>query len=279
MLHLIMSKGRVLYLHRFAQRLSIFYAKTSALRKRLIKLGYTPVYLNAPLKLTPAQFPSSDALSKFSTVVATEDEETLYRAWWIRPSTESNAVELDEAIDTIRKYVKDGEIIPDLPEMQNKQDSSENPKSDNDTSQPPIVGLIGFSQGAGFAGLLARKFKKLFEVENDLEFVIVYSGFLVDDPKQKDYYAPGQDAFKMLHVIGELDTLVDEERAMKLYKPYEAVSDVLKHPGGHFVPNSKLLIDQVVNWLQNPRASETAKESKEDTVDDLLDMMEGFGKV
>lgn len=273
-------KGRIIFLHGYTQTSSIFYAKTSALRKKLQKLKYKSVYLNGPYKLTPAQLPSNDALSKFNSVVPEDEEDTNLRAWWIKKDYYKDAVEISLAVDTIKDYINNGKIIPD-------DDSTEDEKAnDDDDSNIPIVGIIGFSQGAALGGLLAHDFKDIFGIE--LKFAVLYSGFKIDTSKESassqydKYYTQdgGQsDNFKLLHVYGELDTVVSEERSVSLYNHSKTNSDILKHPGGHFVPNSKLLIDQVTNWILHTEIEQQPEQPKEeDSLDDLMDMMDNLGK-
>ncbi|KAK7680911.1 hypothetical protein QCA50_015961 [Cerrena zonata] len=273
-------KGRIIFLHGYTQTSSIFYAKTSALRKKLQKLKYKSVYLNGPYKLTPAQLPSNDALSKFNSVVPEDEEDTNLRAWWIKKDYYKDAVEISLAVDTIKDYINNGKIIPD-------DDSTEDEKAnDDDDSNIPIVGIIGFSQGAALGGLLAHDFKDIFGIE--LKFAVLYSGFKIDTSKEsassqydKYYTQDGgkSDNFKLLHVYGELDTVVSEERSVSLYNHSKANSDILKHPGGHFVPNSKLLIDQVTNWILHTEIEQQPEKPKEeDSLDDLMDMMDNLGK-
>ena len=76
-------QGKILFLHGYTQSASLFYAKTSALRKKLIKLGYKCVYLNGPYVLTPADLPTTDSLSKFGSATTDTDDVT-YRAWWVK---------------------------------------------------------------------------------------------------------------------------------------------------------------------------------------------------
>lgn len=270
-------KARILFLHGFAQSSSVFYAKTSALRKKLQSLKYKAVYLNGPFNLTPAQLPSSDSLSKFNTVVTSEDETTNYRGWWTRKP--DGTYEMEDAIATVKDYIDNNQIVTGSPE-----DERANPDTTNDESLP-IVGLIGFSQGAAFAGALVHTFEELFEVPT-LEFAILYSGFSVDTklmPQYKKLYTAkdGEDtSTKILHVVGELDTVVGEDRAYSMYERTKKNLDLLKHPGGHFVPNLRLVIDQVTNWMagageqkEEPEKSEKPK----DDINDLLAMMDKFG--
>lgn len=271
-------KGRVVFLHGYTQSSSIFYAKLSALRKKLQKLGYKAVYLNGPCKLTAAQLPSSDALSKFNTVVS-EDEDLNYRAWWTKKHVTNTEVDLTASVDAVRDYIENGTIIPD-PDQ--KDDYEEGDK------ELPILGLVGFSQGASMAGLLTHKFGELFGSKT-LKFAVLYSGFKLDTSKgsgneQYDSYYPKDsgegDGIRYLHVYGELDTVVADDRALTFYNVVKKSSDLLKHPGGHFVPNSKLLIDQVTNWIQHADSDEVEekKEVDEDDLDALMDMMDNLGK-
>lgn len=271
-------KGKILFLHGYTQSSSIFYAKTSALRKKLLKLNYKPVYLNGPTKLIPADLPSTDSLSKFNTVIS-DEEETNYRSWWVKPHNTNDGIDPSEAIAEVKNYIEKGEIIPD-------NDLVQEPESEEDRKLP-IVGLIGFSQGAAFAGLISHKFKELFGVES-LKFVILYSGFKVDtseksgNAKYKDYYPTDNgdsDKFKLLHVYGELDTVVYEDRALSLYNITKANSDILKHPGGHFVPNSKLMIDQATNWIVHTMDDKQEISKPEDDLDSLMGIIDGLGKI
>lgn len=267
-------KGRILFFHGYAQSSLIFYAKTSALRKKLIKLGYKCIYLNGPCKLTPADFPSTDSLSKFNSVPLSDNGETFYRAWWIKPANTNDHVSLEEGIDTVRDYIDNNRIIDD-------EDLKQDIKQED--QKLPILGLIGFSQGSGFAGLLMNKFDQMFGT--DLKFSILYSGFKLDTTKgtgnenYNDYYTTSKNPkFKVLHVLGELDTVVSDERSMKLYDYSKDYSTILKHPGGHFVPNSKIYVEQVTNWI-NQLEQDDSKSEKPDNLDDILNMMDNIGKV
>lgn len=273
----IKFKGKILFLHGYTQSSSVFYAKTSALRKKLLKLNYKSVYLNGPTKLTPADLPSTDSLSKFNTVIS-DDEETNYRSWWIKPHNTNDGIDLSEPLAEIKNYIDKGEIIPDNDLVQETESDEER--------RLPIVGIIGFSQGAALAGLLSHKFKDLFGVDS-LKFVILYSGFKIDtseksgNAKYKDYYPADNgesDQFKVLHIYGELDTVVHENRVLSLYEITKDNSDILKHPGGHFVPNSKLMVDQTTNWIVHIMENKQEISKPEDDLDSLMDMMDGLGK-
>lgn len=280
-------KGRVLFFHGYTQSSLIFYAKTSALRKKLIKLNYKCIYLNGPYKLTPADFPSNDVLSKFNSVPVSDDGDTNLRAWWVKPNKLNENVLMDSSFDTIKDYIDNNKLIEDEDLVQ---------KLDDDDKNLPVMGLIGFSQGSALIGLIMNKFNRLFNT--DLKFVILYSGFKLNtsegsgNESYNHYYDIDQKSeefkknnFRVLHVHGELDTVVSEERAMTLYKYSKDYSDLLRHPGGHFVPNSKIYVEQVTNWISQSSArqpeadGEQKPKPKEENLDDLLEMMDNIGKV
>ncbi|KAI5956265.1 FSH3 [Candida jiufengensis] len=285
-------KGKILFLHGYTQNSSIFYAKTSALRKKILKLGYKCKYLNGPYVLTPADLPTTDSLSKFGS---TTSGDVTYRGWWIKNDHTNNKVDLDKSIESLKDYINKGIIIPD-----DEIENGELQKDDEEDQELPIVGIIGFSQGASFAGLIAENFQKIFSTSSQLKFVILYSGFKLDtsaksgNEKYDSFYENQNSELRYLHIYGELDTVVDETRSLSLYNITTTKSDLLKHPGGHFVPNSKMYIDQVVNWIQSltkeeEKAGETnggdnsdklknGKSTEKNDIDSLLDMMEGFGK-
>ncbi|GEQ68151.1 hypothetical protein JCM33374_g1818 [Metschnikowia sp. JCM 33374] len=296
--------GRVLFLHGFTQSSSVFYAKTSALRKKLKSLKYQSVYLNAPFNLTPSQLPSSDALSKFNSVAAEPDEDTNYRAWWFKDA--EGKVKLDDAISTIRQYIDNGTILPGSPEDEKikadhlaelgshdsgtsgntsasdspdaaSSESSASAKASGSLNSPPIVGIIGFSQGACLGGALVEKFEATFGVP--LKFAILYSGFKLDTklmPEYSSFYTndDGESTkTRLLHVIGELDTIVGDDRAYTLYDISKKNSHVLKHPGGHFVPNSKLMVNQVTNWIQSLDMEEKKPQDTDKGIEWELDQL------
>lgn len=268
-------KGKILFLHGYTQNASLFYAKTSALRKKIIKLGYKCQYLNAPYVLTPSDLPTTDSLSKFGS---SDQGDVTYRGWWVKLGKTNDGINMDDSIESLKRYIHKGEIIPD-------DKDEELGKEDDDDAKLPIVGLIGFSQGAAFAGLVAEKFGELFNT-TPLKFVILYSGFKLDTSKKSGneqydtYYEPMLNGLRYLHVYGELDTVVSEDRSLSLYNITKEKSNLLKHPGGHFVPNSKSYIDQVVNWIQSDnKLREAEKEEKKvDDIDSLLEMMDNIGK-
>lgn len=100
----------------------------------------------------------------------------------------------DESIATVKDYIQKGEIIADN-DLEVEEETDEEKKL-------PIVGILGFSQGAAFGGLIAHKFPQWFETD-PLKFVVLYSGFKLDTSKKtgndkyNEYYPKQKTTLKM----------------------------------------------------------------------------------
>lgn len=272
--------GRVLFLHGYTQNAGLFYSKTLALRKKLLSLNLKPIYLNAPTLIAQTQLESSDELFEIAKLSEADHN---CRTWSERRLDAKFS--FDKAKETVDEYIKTGFIHPG-----SEEDIEANLLADKEEDPSiPIVGLVGFSQGAAFSAAMVDKFQDLFDIP-PLQWAIIYSGFMFDIkamPEHKYLYSTDKGLSskptRLLHVIGELDTVVSEDRSIRLYEQYEEISTCLKHPGGHFVPNSRPFVEKVANWIVSREKSvevveDLAEEStKKSELDSLLDMMKGFG--
>lgn len=137
-----------------------------------------------------------------------------------------------------------------------------------------VEGLVGFSQGAGLSGALAAQYKKLIP---SLKWAVFYSGFKLKPAKFEHIYEP-KISIPSLHVIGELDTVVEEGRCLKLYDACENdTKTMLKHQGGHYVPNNKDFVNKVVSWIQSHNGEVVEKKNEIDD-DDLMAAIDNIGK-
>lgn len=245
-------KGKVLCLHGFVQSGDIFKLKSSGLRKSLKKIGLETCYLTAPIKIVPADLPFDLSEEDLQKRYGAGGDDKEYRGWWVRNKPD---YDIEETLESIKSCVE---------------------------KEGPFVGLIGFSQGAGLAAMISPNFSQLFGQSDPLKFAIFYSGFKVVDNPVLDKYYKTKISIPTLHVIGELDTVVTNERSMRLYdeccEPKSAT--ILKHPGGHFVPNARNIVDKEIAWLQNVFEDKPAVEEpkKEDDLDDILAMIDNLGK-
>ncbi|KAL6937645.1 hypothetical protein ACO0RG_004161 [Hanseniaspora osmophila] len=273
------SRPRILMLHGHAQSDKIFSSKTGALRKGLTKqLGYDLYYPCAPTEIQLADFreegETAESLEMYNSTAGTN----IYTWFHKDPVTEENTIP-EETIGYLRQYV---------------------------IENGPFEGIIGFSQGAAFAGYLASNFNELLHLQNepdsvqcDIKWFMNYSGFrvLTEKYQARSYNLnPNGISIPSLHVIGELDSVVEETRVMSLYEACDFEKrTLLKHPGGHFIPNNKVYVSKVCGWLNNVAGKdENSQKTTEDTPtsspstedgklpvldDDLLDIIGKMGKI
>lgn len=161
--------------------------------------------------------------------------------------------------------------------------------------------MIGFSQGAAAAAMVAsllegRDRREAFEkaekeggipflqsyvqegeegldgfVQGPLKFAVSYSGFKAPGKKYAGFYEPKIQT-PLLHVLGQVDVVVDEVRGRQLVEVCEGGEEqVVVHPGGHFVPSQKPWLDAVVGFIKNcVDGSAKKKDQKDDeSVEDM----------
>ena len=206
---------KILFLHGFAQNGSVFARKASGLRKALAKLGYETVFLDAPIKIDTTDLP----FESLNSDAAAAD----FRSWWPHNVSTQDHYTMDKALESIKESIN---------------------------TNGPYDGIVGFSQGAGFAGLLLNIFDQLVpEKQSALKFAVLYSGFRAQPEVLQHYYTPAITT-PSLHILGSLDTVVSEERTLKLFDACtEDTRTLLRHPGGHFVPNAKPYIKAVTDFI------------------------------
>ncbi|KAL1301587.1 hypothetical protein AAFC00_005819 [Neodothiora populina] len=285
-------KLKMLMLHGYTQNGPLFRAKTRALEKNLEKAfpaapkpghlasypgGVELVYPTAPIKLSVNDIPGYD-----TDGVSADTADPEAYAWWRRKGDgEPFRYEgIEQGLETVADVLK---------------------------TQGPFDGTIGFSQGAALAGMVAAlledgrreafekaqanggiRFPESFEkdtgfmtdvIHPPLKFAVSYSGFGAGTNElYRAFYEPKIQT-PMLHFIGSVDTVVEEDRSLRLVDACAAgrgaqggVSRLVYHPGGHFLPSSQkqyvaalvAFIREVVSQTPNGKP---AKE--EESVEDM----------
>jgi hypothetical protein len=112
-------------------------------------------------------------------------------------------------------------------------------------------GVLGFSQGAALAGLLAG-------LRDDLGFAVLAGGFVSPEPGHRSLYRSlSGSRVPSLHLIGDIDSIVDPMESTRLA---ELFTDpiVARHPGGHVIPSGPIAVDEVRRFLERfqPKADE-----------------------
>lgn len=147
----------------------------------------------------------------------------------------------------------------------------------------PFEGVVGFSQGAAAAAMVAsllegRRRVEAFQraeregggmrfpdgflarkddddggggfVQGPLKFAVCYSGFCAPGRRYGAFYEP-RIGTRVLHVLGQVDVVVEEGRGRALVGVCEGGEGrVVVHPGGHFVPSQKPWLDAVVGFVR-----------------------------
>jgi len=218
----------LLFLHGYTQSGPLFSAKTRAFQKHLQKAFPSSVlhYPTAPHRIS---------------VAAQDGEDGDKWAWWRRDDATDEYLGLEETFSFLSEYLD---------------------------AHGPFAGVIGFSQGAALAAMLAAslepsrtawKIAGLTTTHGPLAFAVCCSGFRAPGEMYRGFYEPPIST-PILHVIGSLDTVVEEARSLALA---EACSGnerqrMVYHPGGHYLPSSKTVVGPFVGFIRSlsPRARE-----------------------
>lgn len=177
--------------------------------------------------------------------------------------------------------------------------------ADHIHKEGPFDGVVGFSQGAAAAAIVASLLEgperfQAFEakshasategmqyprslldagrdganfVQPPLKFAVCYSGFRAPNtPRYSALYEPHIKT-PVLHVLGQVDVVVEEARARALIDVCEGgARNTVVHPGGHFVPSQKPWLDAAVGFVKTCIDGGHAKETgnvKEECVEDM----------
>lgn len=243
-----MLRKKVLCLHGFTQNGPLFAKKSSAVSKALSKIGYETVFVTAP-------FPVEISDVSFEIQQQSLNDGNM-RTWWNTNKARPKYYNLDSAFDTIRQSIE---------------------------TDGPFTGVMGFSQGAALAGIMCQHIHNLHESQPQLKFGIFYCGFKVMIPEHRHFYAQPI-SIPTLHVLGSLDTIVPEKRSMALYEASEVTKRVLLvHPGGHFVPSSRDILNQVTHFVEKAEQGASVQglitnESSAAAVDEWA-MFDKIGKI
>lgn len=115
--------------------------------------------------------------------------------------------------------------------------------------QGPFDGLLGFSQGACFAGLLPALLG-----DQSPKFVILVGGFKSRAAAHQDILSPAPMQPKLsvpsLHIIGATDEWVTPDRSKELLFCYdEKTRSLLDHAGGHYIPSDSVSKKKILDWI------------------------------
>ncbi|KAL2868449.1 alpha/beta hydrolase [Aspergillus lucknowensis] len=257
------SPLKLLMLHGYTQSGPLFHAKSRALIKHITKAfplhEISAIYPTAPLRLNPADIPGyspqegSGSASGDNNSSNEESEPESY-GWYTRSNTADPPlyVGLEDGLDAVAKVL---------------------------TEEGPFDGVIGFSQGAAMAAMVASllepkrqdAFVHFSSLSPDVEefvypssfsklnhpalkFALCYSGFRSPGDRYRAFYENPSIQTPILHVLGSLDVVVEESRSRALIDACagdpESEGKVVWHPGGHFLPSQRPYLDAAVRFIR-----------------------------
>ncbi|KAJ5613763.1 hypothetical protein N7528_007417 [Penicillium herquei] len=267
---------KLLMLHGYTQSGNLFHAKSRALIKHLQKAfplhEVSAVYPTGPIHLKPSDIPGYEP----SETAETEDSIEAY-GWWRRSNTANPPLYtgMEDGLASVAKVLKE---------------------------EGPFDGVIGFSQGAAMAGMVASllepsrkeafahfaanegeekglQFPASFSAAGfshpPLKFAVCYSGFRAPGARYRGFYENPSIQTPLLHVLGTLDAVVDHSRSQALVDACagdpEKEGNVVWHPGGHFVPSQRPYLDAAVQFIrkQLENSNGVAKSEEEEDVNDM----------
>ncbi|RDX53785.1 hypothetical protein OH76DRAFT_1479564 [Lentinus brumalis] len=220
---------KVLMLHGYAQNANIFSKRMRALRNACGK-DVEFVFIDAPHVLVPVDFadafrakPGTSSLSDSGAQGTSTDSDSdpalAPRYWWnlkADPAARSKTIGVEDSILLLRDVL----------------------------SKDHYDGILGFSQGAAMAALVAALLEKPnlyppFLIDGKpphppVTFCVAAAGFRPMSPLFDSILLPTYST-PTLHILGRTDVIVVEERSKQLLE-VSTNKRVEWHHGGHFIP-------------------------------------------
>lgn len=252
---------KLLMLHGYTQNGELFHAKTRVLEKHLQK-AFSSISLSYPTG--PIQLKATDVPGFDPTTAADPDDVEAY-GWWRRSdiSDPPEYVGLEKGLETISQLL---------------------------ASDGPFDGVIGFSQGAALAAMTASllegksrkqgfkdaQAKSSFAIpypssfdslsHPPLKFCVSYSGFIAPGGRYRAFYEHPMITTPVCHFVGSLDSVVEEKRTQALIDACGGAgkTQVVVHPGGHFVPTGKQYLDMLISFIRSTTSAEQEPQTKEE---------------
>lgn len=194
----ISTKLKVLALHGYRQNGDSFKSKLGSLRKFINKYAEL-VFVTAP-HVAPAMEGGSEP-------------DLGQRSWWFNKddgtfkgtNRQGPAIGFEESLKLVEKVWK----------------------------EEACSGLLGFSQGACFVGLLCDlSARGMTSIKP--EFAVLSSGFRSGSLVHLNYYE-NKVQIPSLHIYGESDEIIPKEMSQALVSTF-VDPQIMTHPGGHFLP-------------------------------------------
>ncbi|XP_032295150.1 esterase GA18864 isoform X1 [Drosophila virilis] len=210
----ITDKVRVLCLHGYRQDADSFKNKLGSFRKFAGKYAEF-VFISAPHVAAPLE-PSAEPVEQ-------------QRSWWANKDD-----------GTFKGTNKSGPAYGFQESLRVVEEAWK--------SQGPFQGLLGFSQGACFVGLICGLAKKKLTSIRP-EFAVLSSGFISGSLVHMSAYEE-RITIPTLHVYGLSDEIIPKDMSESLAAHFKNV-EVLEHSGGHYFPATAQQKQTYINFFQD----------------------------
>ncbi|EFA79316.1 Prostaglandin-E [Heterostelium album PN500] len=254
-------KMKLVLLHSFRQNGSILKRATTKLAAAVSDFA-TIHYANAPLPYNPSGEMRNALMNAFGDLQTSATQHQ--RQWWNSTKDNKTYQHLDASIHYMAQLFK---------------------------NEGPFDGIIGFSQGAAFTGILAAM-QEHSQLPFQFKFAVLISGFPSRAEQHEKIMLKDSIRLPTLTIVGTADELVDNERTRHLASLF-VNPEVVEHDGGHFTPNKwpnktirEFLLKQngIDNEQQQPLEQEDASVNELLTskyIEQLnpLDELEGFNEI
>lgn len=243
---------KVLVLPGFMQGAGTFAIHTAALKEEMERLGWHADYLSpyhafSSMDQVPYRYAGKEELGKrWNKLVARNN----HRYWWLHDEEKGEYRGFDESLAFFRQYLREN---------------------------GPYDGIVGFSQGAAMATVLATQAEELNGQQ--FQFALLFSGLVptesavegksrfelneledLDEFMRLTRVVPSIDAYfdgsrldtKVVCIYGTKDTVVTPIRTRHLATRFQHVL-VVKHDGAHVVVSDRAQIKSILR-LVGPQA-------------------------
>lgn len=223
------------------------------------------IYPTAPHRLSPVQIPGY--IPKEGSVG--KDDEIEAFAWWRREESTGQYIGMEEGLQTTADAIREAGGIDAVIGFSQGGCGAAFVASLLETDRPATFQAKQKDGGIAFP----ESFRKLregdgqkWEGQGPLKFAVSYAGFWAPRGDYDAFYEP-KIRTPVLHVIGSLDTVVEEDRTQGLIER-TVNPQVAVHPGGHFVPVGKEWVAALVNFIRGTLEAKE-REKEEESVEDM----------
>ncbi|KAJ2158219.1 Ovarian cancer-associated protein 2 [Coemansia sp. RSA 552] len=208
-----MSKPKILCLHGFGENAKLFQIRSRNFRA-VVGDSAELVYPDGPidigsLHMTTGDLSHGNSASDFTNLAW----------WWMRRDRSFEARGIGKSLRMIGKVLAE---------------------------QGPFDGVLGFSQGAALAIVIAALLQggqasggplSLGDVDHPpFRFMVLAGAFELEVPEYSYLYADRID-IPSLHLAGEYDTVISPERSQQV-RSFFVAPELFEFVGGHFIPQS-----------------------------------------